>query len=143
MKTRPHPSTNPYYPCLSCPDFGKTCAGKSTRKMTTKEWCEYMKDVKECRKAKGDFITNQQIADAADASVSTVERILAISIDKDINRDIARRIEIAIIGTDAEKPCYREYTDSSLQERIAALEEDVRRWKYENDLKNRVLEKLL
>lgn len=143
MKTRPHPSTKPYYPCLSCPDFGKTCAGKSTRKMTTKEWCEYMKDVKECRKAKGDFITNQQIADAADASVSTVERILAISIDKDINRDIARRIEIAIIGTDAEKPCYREYTDSSLQERIAALEEDVRRWKYENDLKNRVLEKLL
>lgn len=143
MKTRPHPSTKPYYPCLSCPDFGKTCAGKSTRKMTTKEWCEYMKDVKECRKAKGDFITNQQIADAADASVSTVERILAISIDKDINRDIARRIEIAIIGTDAEKPCYREYTDSSLQERIAALEEEVRRWKYENDLKNRVLEKLL
>lgn len=143
MKTRPHPSTKPYYPCLSCPDFGKTCAGKSTRKMTTKEWCEYMKDVKECRKAKGDFITNQQIADAADASVSTVERILAISIDKDINRDIARRIEIAIIGTDAEKPCYREYTDSTLQERIAALEEDVRRWKYENDLKNRVLEKLL
>ena len=143
MKTLPHPSTKPYYPCLSCPDFGKTCAGKSTRKMTTKEWCEYMKDVKECRKAKGDFITNQQIADAADASVSTVERILAISIDKDINRDIARRIEIAIIGTDAEKPCYREYTDSSLQERIAALEEDVRRWKYENDLKNRVLEKLL
>lgn len=143
MKTRPHPSTKPYYPCLSCPDFGKTCAGKSTRKMTTKEWCEYMKDVKECRKAKGDFITNQQIAYEADASVSTVERILAISIDKDINRDIARRIEIAIIGTDAEKPCYREYTDSALQERIAALEEEVRRWKHENDLKNRVLEKLL
>ena len=143
MKTRPPPSTKPYYPCLSCPDFGKTCAGKSTRKMTTKEWCEYMKDVKECRKAKGDFTTNQQIADAADASVSTVERILAISIDKDINRDIARRIEIAIIGTDAEKPCYREYTDSALQERVAALEEEVRRWKYENDLKNRVLEKLL
>ena len=143
MKTRPHPSTKPYYPCLSCPDFGKTCAGKSTRKMTTKEWCEYMKDVKECKKAKGDFITNQQIADAADASVSTVERILAISIDKDMNRDIARRIEIAIIGTDAEKPCYREYTDSALQERIAALEEEVRRWKHENDLKNRVLEKLL
>ena len=102
-----------------------------------------MKDVKECKKAKGDFITNQQIADAADASVSTVERILAISIDKDMNRDIARRIEIAIIGTDAEKPCYREYTDSALQERIAALEEEVRRWKHENDLKNRVLEKLL
>lgn len=143
MKTRPHPSTKPYFPCLSCPDFGKTCAGKSTRQMPTKEWCEYMRDVKECRKAKGDFITNQQIAEQADASLSTIERIMAISIDKDINRDIARRIEIAIIGTDAEKPCYREYNDTALLERIAALEKEVQDWKHENELKNKVLERLL
>lgn len=143
MKTRPHPSTKPYFICLSCPDFGKTCAGKSTRDMSTKEWCEYMRDVKECRKAKGDFITNQQIAAQADASVSTVERILAISIDKDINRDTARRIEIAIIGTSAEKPCYREYNDSALLERIAELEKKLEYWRNENDLKNKMLAKLL
>lgn len=143
MKTRPHPSTKPYSTCLSCPDFGKTCSGKSTRSMTTKEWCEYMRDVKECRKARGDFITNQQIAAQTDASISTVERIFAIIIDKDINRDIARRIEIAVIGTDAEKPCYREYTDSALQERIAELEKKLEYWRNENDLKNKMLAKLL
>lgn len=143
MKTRPHPSTKPYFPCLSCPDFGKTCAGKSTRQMPTKEWCEYMRDVKECRKAKGDFITNQQIATQADASLSTIESIMGIRIDKDINRDIARRIEIAIIGTDAEKPCYREHTDSALLERIAALEKEVQLWREENELKKKMLAKLM
>jgi hypothetical protein len=111
--------------------------------MPTKEWCEYMRDVKECRKAKGDFITNQQIATQADASLSTIESIMGIRIDKDINRDIARRIEIAIIGTDAEKPCYREYNDTALLERIAALEKEVQLWREENELKKKMLAKLM
>ena len=143
MKTRPHPSTKPYYQCLSCPDFGKSCGGKSTRGMTTKEFCEYLRDVKDCRKAKGDFITNQQIADEVGVSLSTVERVFAISIDKDINRDIGRRMEIAVVGTAEEKPCYREYNDSALLARIAALEKEVERWQNENDLKAKIIAKLI
>ena len=143
MKTRPHPSTKPYYECFSCPDFGKTCGGKSTRGMTTREFCEYLRDLKEWRRSKGDIITNQQVADAVGISDSTAERIFAISIDKDINREIGRRMEIFMVGTDAEKPCCRGYSDSAFLERIAALEKEVQDWKHENELKNKVLERLL
>lgn len=143
MRTRPHPSTKPYYECFSCPDFGKTCGGKSTRGMTIRELCEYLRDLKEWRRSKGDIITNQQVADAVGISDSTVERIFAISIDKDINRDIGRRMEIFMVGTDAEKPCCREYTNPALLERIATLEKEVERWQNENDLKAKIIAKLI
>ena len=33
MKTRPDPTSKPYYRCLSCPRFRKDCGGRPTRDM--------------------------------------------------------------------------------------------------------------
>lgn len=108
MKTRPDPSTKPYYRCLSCVRFGHSCSGHSTRDMDLRNWCEYMRDVKEVR-----HLTNAYIANAADVSVKTIERIMAISIDQDIMRETARRIEIAVIGTANQYPCYLVFEESA------------------------------
>ena len=108
MKTRPDPSSKPYYRCLSCMRFGISCSGHSTRDMGLQSWCEYMRDIKEVR-----HLTNAYIANVADVSVKTIERIMAISIDQDIRRETARRIEVAIIGTANQYPCYLAFEESN------------------------------
>lgn len=108
MKTRPDPSSKPYYRCLSCMRFGISCSGHSTRDMGLQSWCEYMRDIKEVK-----HLTNAYIANAADVSIKTIERIMAISIDQDIRRETARRIEVAIIGTANQYPCYLAFEESS------------------------------
>lgn len=136
MKTRPDPASKPYYRCLSCIRFGVSCGGHSTRDMTLKEWCEYMRDVKDAKHLK-----NANIATAADVSVKTIEKIMAISYDdKDIMRGTARRIEMAVIGASAQYPCYLDYEDS---EQINKLREEVEYWRKENDRKAKIIDKLL
>lgn len=108
MKTRPDPSSKPYYRCLSCMRFGISCSGHSTRDMGLQSWCEYMRDVKEKK-----HLTNAEIAKATDVSVKTIERIMAISIDQDIMRETARKIEIAVIGTANQYPCYLAFEESN------------------------------
>ena len=107
MKTRPDPSSKPYYRCLSCMRFGISCSGHSTRDMNLQSWCEYMRDVKEAK-----HLTNAYIANAADVSIKTIERIMAISIDQDIMRETARKIEVAVIGTSNQYPCYLAFEES-------------------------------
>ena len=139
MKTRPDPASKPYYRCLSCMRFGISCGGHSTRSMTLKEWCEYMRDVKEVKHLK-----NANIAAAADTSIKTIEKIMAISLDdKDIMRGTARRIEIAVIGTSSQYPCYLDYEDSTATERINKLREEVEYWRKENERKTKIIDKLL
>ena len=138
MKTRPNPSSKPYYRCLSCARFGISCGGHSTRDMSLKEWCEYMRDVKEAK-----HLTNAQIATDADVSVKTIERIMAISIDQDIRRETARRIEIAVIGASNQYPCYLDYDDTTLIERIHAIQADLEYCRKENDRKARIIDRLL
>lgn len=138
MKTRPDPSSKPYYRCLSCPRFGVSCGGHSTRDMSLQSWCEYMRDVKEVKHK-----TNAYIAAEADVSVKTIERIMAISIDQDIRRETARRIEIAVIGTSNQYPCYLDYDDSTLIEKINTLQADLESWRKENDRKAKIIDKFL
>ena len=138
MKQRPDPSTKPYYRCLSCMRFGVSCGGHSTRDMDLQSWCEYMRDVKEVK-----HLSNAHIAKAADVSLKTIERIMAINCDQDIMRATARRIEIAVIGTSNQYPCYLDYDDSTATERINRLLMEIEYWRKENERKAKIIDKYL
>ena len=116
MKARTDPSTKPYYRCLSCAKFRKECGGIPTRDLDLQNWCEYMRDVKEIA-----HITNAFIAEKADVSIKTVERIMAINCDADIRRATARRIEQVIIGPVAKYFCDMDYDSSDATSKIAEL----------------------
>lgn len=138
MKQRQDPSTKPYFKCLSCPRFRKGCGGIPTRDMDLKEWCEYMRDVKELA-----HLTNAYIAKEADVSIKTIERIMALNTEQDIMRATARRIERVVIGAAGEHTCYLNFEDISAKERIERLLKEVEFWKTENDRKAKIIDKLI
>ena len=138
MKTRPDPSTKPYYRCLSCPRFRKTCGGRPTRDYDLQTWCEYMRDVKELAR-----LTNAYIAKEAEVSIKTIERIMAINIEQDIMRATARRIELAVIGPVGNHTCYLDYSDDTVAERISRLLSEIEYWRKENDRKAKIIDKYL
>lgn len=101
MKRKNDFSEKPYNRCLSCPHRKVRCDGPRTSGLELARWCEYMRDMKEVN-----GLTNAEIAEEADVSVKTVERLMALNTDQDIMRDTARRIENAIIGSTSTYPCY-------------------------------------
>lgn len=138
MKTRQDPTTKPYYRCFTCPRFRNTCGGRPTRDMDLKNWCEYMRDIKEIT-----HLTNAYIAQAADVSIKTIERIMAINIEQDIMRATARRIELAVIGPVGVHTCCLDYDAGTASEQIKQLiaeNEDLRK---ENDRKAKIIDKFL
>lgn len=138
MKTRPNASTKPYYRCLSCVRLGVSCGGHSTRGMTLQEWCEYMRDVKDAK-----HLTNANIAQESGVSIKTIERIMAINYEQDIMRETARKIEIAVIGSVQQFPCYLDYDDSTLVEQVNVLRSELEYWRKENDRKAKIIDKYL
>ena len=138
MKTRPDPSTKPYYKCLHCPIFRTECGGIPTRDMTLLELCEYMRDVKEAFHLK-----NSYIADKSDSSEKTVERLMALNCAQDILRDTIRRIEIVVFGHAGKHICALDFDDRSALEQIAKLQTEVDYWRQENDRKAKIIDKLL
>ena len=138
MKTRQDPSTKPYFRCLSCPRFRNVCGGMPTRGMDLKDWCEYMRDVKEIA-----HLTNAYIAKEADVSIKTIERIMAINIDQDIMRATARRIELVVIGSVGKHLCELDYADGTATEKINKLLAEVEYWRKENDRKAKIIDKYL
>ena len=138
MKTRQDPSTKPYYRCFACPRFRNTCGGRPTRDMDLKEWCEYMRDVKDLAR-----ITNAYIAKEADVSIKTIERIMAINTEQDIMRATARRIERVVIGPVGEHFCYQDYKDDTSQEQIKRLLAEVEFWKKAHDRNARIIDRFL
>lgn len=138
MKTRQDPSSKPYYRCLSCSRFRKGCGGIPTRDMDLQNWCEYLRDVKDIT-----HLTNAKIAEDADVSVKTIERIMAINIDQDIRRATARRIELAIIGPVGDHNCYLDHDPTAATERITRLLAEIEYWKKENDRKAKIIDKYL
>ena len=137
MKERQEAFTKPYHKCLSCTRFRNVCGGIPTRGMDLHDWCEYMRDVKELA-----HLTNAYIANAADVSLKTIERIMAINIDHDIMRATARRIELVVIGQVGEHICYVN-SDSTAVDRIAELLAEVAYWRKENDRKAKIIDKYL
>ena len=138
MKETHESSTKPYYRCLSCHRFRKSCGGRPTRDYDLKNWCEYMRDVKEVA-----HLTNAYIAKEADVSIKTIERIMAINIEQDIMRATARRIELVVIGPVGDHTCYLDYDDDTAAERIKRLLMEVEYWRKENDRKAKIIDKYL
>ena len=97
----------PYNRCLSCPHRQTRCDGPRTSAMPLERWCEFMRDMKEIN-----GLTNAYIADKAEVSVKTVERLMAGDCSQDIRRETARRIEDAIIGSSNQYPCYLAFEES-------------------------------
>jgi hypothetical protein len=138
MKTRQDPSTKPYYRCLSCPRFRKLCGGRPTRDMDFRSWCEYMRDVKDVF-----HLTNAYIAKESDVSIKTIEKIMALSIEQDILRATARRIELVVIGPVRDHICNLDYDKDATSERINRLLMEIEYWKKENDRKAKIIDKYL
>ena len=138
MKPRQDSSTKPYHRCLSCPRFRNACGGRPTRDYDLQTWCEYMRDVKELAR-----LSNAYIASAADVSIKTIERIMAINIEQDIMRATSRRIELAVIGPVVDHTCYLDYGDGTSTERIKSLIAEVEYWRKENDRKAKIIDKYL
>lgn len=138
MKERHDPSTKPYYRCLSCIRFRKLCGGIPTRDMDLQDWCEYMRDVKDLAR-----LTNAHIAQDADVSIKTIERIMAINTDQDIMRATARRIEQVIIGPVGESLCSLEHDDNALLEQIRKLTAEKEYLLQENERKAKIIDRLL
>ena len=137
MKARQDPSNKPYYRCLSCPKFRRECGGRPTRDLDFKNWCEYMRDVKEIA-----HLTNAYISKEADVSIKTIERIMAISCE-DIRRATARRIEQVVIGPVSKYFCDLDYDGSAATERITNLLAEVEYWRKENDRKAKIIDTYL
>lgn len=137
MKTEQQTHSKPYSRCLTCTRFRNVCGGRPTRGMDLKSWCEYMRDVK-------DFfhLTNAYIAQEADVSLKTIERIMAINIEQDIMRATARRIELVVIGQVGEHTCYNN-ADQTVSDKIAELLAEVAYWRKENDRKAKIIDKYL
>lgn len=138
MKARQDPSAKPYYRCLSCARFRKSCGGRPTRDMDLQNWCEYMRDVKELAR-----LTNAYVAKEAEVSIKTIERIMAINIEQDIMRATARRIELVIIGPVGDHTCYLDYDDGTSAERINRLLAENEYLRKENERKAKIIDKYL
>lgn len=145
MKTRPDPSTKPYYKCLSCPEFRHSCAGLPTRDMTFQEWCECV-----CIVMDTFHLSNAYVAKEADASIKTIERIRSRTYDQDIMRSTFRRIEIVVFGSTINNICCLDFKASNAAEKVAKLEselaaakEEAAYWRKENDRKAKIIDKYL
>ena len=138
MKTRPDPSTKPYYRCLNCTRFRKNCGGRPTRDYDLKSWCEYICDVMD-----KEHLTSAYVAKEADVSIKTMERIRSINTEQDIMRSTARRIEQVVLGPVGDHTCYLDYSEDTAAERIARLMAEIEYWRKENDRKAKIIDKYL
>ena len=137
MKTKHDISTKPYYRCFTCPRFRNTCGGRPTRDMDLKEWCEYIRDIRDYF-----HLHNADITEKAQSSSKTTERIMAINTDQDIMRATARRYEMAVIGPVGEHHCYLDH-DPTAGNQIAALKEEMAALKKEKERLEKIIDKYL
>ena len=115
----------PYKACLECSHRKATrCKGPRTSNMPLPEWCKFIKAIKE---AAG--YTNQEVADGADVSLSTVESIMSLNREKDIMRDTARRIENFVLGVGTGYPCYLAFEENipDVSQRVSNAMRDLER----------------
>lgn len=107
-----------YSKCFSCKHLrSPQCNGPRTSSMELDEWCKYMRQLRDLF-----GLTNEYIAETADTSIKTINKIMAQKCDKDIYRDTARRIENAILGSCTNSPCYMESDENTQKLSDAMLE---------------------
>ena len=98
---------NPYYKCLVCSHFSEKRCGIPLSRLPLEDWCVCIRVVKDAK-----HLTNAYVAEKADVSIKTIEKIVALNCDQDIRRDTARRIEDAVFGDPCDIVCYLEMADS-------------------------------
>jgi hypothetical protein len=81
--------------------------------MDFKEWCEYMRDIRDYFDLSNDYITEK-----AQSSEGTTERIMSAKSNQDIMRATARRYEQAVIGPVGEFTCFLDH-DHTAADQIA------------------------
>ena len=161
MKTKTDISAKPYNKCLHCRHRHVNCNGPRTASMSLREWCEYMRTMKE---ANG--LTNADVSEKTGISIKTIEKLLALTYEQDIMRETARRIEEAIVGSANLFPCYLAIEENmsedsltlktshqlledararekQLLNEIDRLYKDIEYYRTENDRKARIIDKLL
>lgn len=161
MKTKTDISAKPYNACLKCHHHRVCCDGLRTSSMPLRDWCEYMRDMKEVN-----GLTNAYIAEVTGISLKTIEKLLALSYEQDIMRETARKIEEAIIGSANQHTCYltiegnmsddsltlkathqlledARVREKQLLNEIDRLYKDIEYYRVENDRKARIIDKLL
>lgn len=97
----------PYYKCLVCSHFSEKRCGIPLSRLPLEDWCVCIRVVKDAK-----HLTNAYVAEKADVSIKTIEKIVALNCDQDIRRDTARRIEDAVFGDPCDIVCYLEMADS-------------------------------
>ena len=97
----------PYYKCLVCSHFSEKRCGIPLSRLPLEDWCICIRVVKDAK-----HLTNAYVAEKADVSIKTIEKIVALNCDQDIRRDTARRIEDAVFGDPCGIVCYLEIADS-------------------------------
>ena len=137
MKQKTDPTTKPYYRCITCSNFRKTCGGRPTRDMDLRNWCEYIRDVMDYYR-----LTIAYVASKADVSEKRVELIRAIRDDQDILRATARRIEQVVLGPATNHLCDMDF-DSSAAEKIKGLLEENERLRQEKERYAKIIDKYL
>ena len=120
MKVRPDPINKPYYKCLICPRFRNLCGGMPTREMTLQEWCEYICDVMYYY-----HLTNASVAQVADVSMATMEKISAGNCKQDFMRGTTRRVEQVVLGSVGDHTCFRNRYNGTEAEEIEKLKAEL------------------
>ena len=90
----------PYDKCLGCAFLGNGCAGPNTLAMSLERWCEWCYDLK---MLKG--WTNLKVSDKSNVSLTTIDRVMAGTVSKDIMRSTCAAITGALVGQWGEMPC--------------------------------------
>ena len=123
-------SDKPYYKCLVCPHFSEKRCGIPLSRLPLEDWCICVRVVK---KAKN--LTNADVAEKAEVSEKTIEKIVALNCDQDIRRDTARRIEDAVFGDPCNVVCYLELCGSvpEASERLNSAMLDLERALSDNE----------
>lgn len=90
----------PYNRCVNCDHIGKTCDGPNFLAMSAERWCEW------CHLRKNYLgWTNAHIADAADLSKASVDRVMAGHVN-DVRLTTIQQITKALVnGSWGQYPC--------------------------------------
>ena len=120
----------PYYKCLVCSHFSEKRCGIPLSRLPLIDWCICIRVVKEAK-----HLTNNYVAEKAEVSVKTIEKIVALTCDADIRRDTARRIEDVVFGEPCDIVCYLEIANSvpEASERLNTAMIDLERALRDND----------
>ena len=120
----------PYYKCLVCSHFSEKRCGIPLSRLPLEDWCICIRVVKDAK-----HLTNAYVAEKADVSIKTIEKIVALNCDQDIRRDTARRIEDAVFGDPCGIVCYLEMADSvpEASEKLNAAMIDLERALSDNE----------